>query len=711
MEATEALAWEDPKIVSKDAIVATERAVIVSELKPQDTTAVPRWPLKPISPYKAAMTFVIILVILVMPIHIVWLASSLLNGKDALTRSGYLAINKIRAGVADFTNSDYAKASGNFKAASREFDDINKQLRDYNDTLSEVAMYSPAIKRKLDLAAGLSVIGQNISSVADILSQIVGSDTEKTIANLNALSDKFRSIVTAVKSIKVDIVGLSPNDLPQSIQEKVSYLQDNFDVIVADLDNAVMTLDIAREFIGVNGFQRNLVLFQNNREIRPTGGFIGSFARLDFLAANLQKIDFPGGGTYDLQGGFKEHLIPPKPLSIVNTEWYLWDANWWPDFPTTAKKLVWFYEKSGGPTVDSVIAVNADFLPNLLDLTGPITLDQYQLTIDKDNFFDVIQKEVEENYDKSLNQPKKVLKDLAPLLFEKIAEKGNYRDLLSLITSALSAKDIQVYFTDETVQAEAMSLGWSGHTRTSDKDYLSVISANVAGGKSDSAIYETIDHQALVNDAGDIIVTTTITKEHRAEPDDYMAYLNNVDYLRVYVPLGSELMSASGFTSPDQSNFHQSADYAVEDSDLETNSGHETIDASSGTIIGRELNHTVFANWMQVAPGQTTSAILKYRLPFKLKISSDNGVEWLNWWRSDVREVDTYSLLVQRQSGKKHTILNSSILLNDKYKIVWKGAVNPAQLGVTGPLLTYSDELTSDVYYAIVLASRDSNEN
>ena len=47
---------------------------------------------------------------------------------------------------------------------------------------------------------------------------------------------------------------------------------------------------LARMFLGLNG--KYLILFQNNTELRPSGGFIGSFAEADFKKGAIQNYSF-----------------------------------------------------------------------------------------------------------------------------------------------------------------------------------------------------------------------------------------------------------------------------------------------------------------------------------------------------------------------------------------------------------------------------------
>jgi len=86
----------------------------------------------------------------------------------------------------------------------------------------------------------------------------------------------------------------------------------------------------------------------------------------------------------------------PEPLWLVNPLWHFWDANWWPDWPTTAKNLMWFYEKSGGSTVDGVVTFTPTVVEKLLDITGPIDMsEEYGVIIDSNNFWETTQKIVE----------------------------------------------------------------------------------------------------------------------------------------------------------------------------------------------------------------------------------------------------------------------------------------------------------------------------
>src|SRR5690606_8343561 len=110
----------------------------------------------------------------------------------------------------------------------------------------------------------------------------------------------------------------------------------------------------------------------------------------------------------------------PRALQLINARWELQDANWFFDWPTSAQKIAHLYDQSGGPTVDSVIAVDTAVMEELLKFLGPVELAAYDKEIDAVNFRQILQQHVEVDYDKTLNQPKKIIADLAPLMLERL---------------------------------------------------------------------------------------------------------------------------------------------------------------------------------------------------------------------------------------------------------------------------------------------------
>jgi len=460
-----------------------------------------------------------------------------------------------------------------------------------------------------------------------------------------------------------------PEDKREQFNKVVSYLS----VLNTDLKEISSLSDSLYDILGKENRRRYLFIFQNNNEIRPTGGFIGSFALVDIDRGEIKSIELPGGGSYSVQGQLLENVVSPEPLHLVNAKWEMQDANWFPDFPTSAEKIKWFYEKSGGPTIDGVIAMNASFIPNLLEITKPIDLPQYGKTLSASNFIEETQKAVEFEYDKAENKPKQILADLAPELLKRIfsAEGEELLAVSQVFKTGLDEKDIQLYFTNEGVQNKFSEYNWTGELKDSSKDYLQVVNANIRGYKTDAFIKQNVNLISDVSANGEITNTVTITREHTGKESDVFGRQSNIDYLRIYVPFGSTLISAQGFSEIPTEAFEIADDTWKPDELLNKVQGTKTVDADSKTSINTEFNKTVFGNWIQTDPGEKQTVILKYKLPFTIAKETVQK-KWYEIYKAAESSKPFYSLFLQKQSGVENTTYTATINFPENLKVSWK---------------------------------------
>jgi len=439
---------------------------------------------------------------------------------------------------------------------------------------------------------------------------------------------------------------------------------------------------VLRELLGGNGPRTYLFLFQNNHELRPTGGFIGSYARLDINQGQIRQ--FFVDGIFNPDGQLKENIVPPGPIQKISAGWSLHDSNWFPDFPTSAEKAMFFYEKTGGPTTDGVIALTPVVLERLLRVLGPIDLPDYGITVDADTFMPLIQEEVETKYNKEENSPKRILGDLTGVMLNRIlvAPKGEMLfQLADTMVSLCNEKHILVYARNQSVEDLIGHSGWSGEMLSTPYDYASVIHTNVNGYKTDGVIQESIQHVASIQDDGSVIDTITITRKHNGGNTPYEWWNKvNADYMRVYVPLGSELLSAEGMTPEfppapldyDALGFRRDAEVEHEEASIK-------IDESSGTRVGEEFGKTVFGNWVYVSPGESVTVTYRYRLPFKLPITV----------LTDQPPIP-FSVLFQKQAGTQGIQLRSKIEFPTHWQPIWQSPEN---------LVTYGRDLSLETVF------------
>ena len=541
--------------------------------------------------------------------------------------------------------------------------------------LQKIVSVIPVVENEVKSRQALLLAGQKIALGNTYLLKGVAdsqADASSTLEErMDIVMEHLHAAIPNYQTAMSDLNTVDISALPLTYQGPFKDFKNIFGAVLNDLQNLSDMGGSLKDIFGAKGQRRYLLVFQNPAELRPTGGFLGSFAVLDVKDGKILNLDVPAGGTYDLQGQLDQYLIPPSPLLLTNKRWEFQDANWFPDFSASAQKILWFYRHSRNVTADGVIAINASVLERLLAITGPISDSKRGLTISADSALSTIQKVVETGPEKTDHKPKQILSDLAPQFIEHF-KNSKPKDLLPLLTNlqdALSKKEIQAYFVDQNAQSAVEQMGWSGEIlpTKSNQDYLAVFNTNIHGQKSDAKIQQTINHQAIVDNDGTILDTVIITRTHTGQAQEDMYGATNIDYLRLYVPEGSELISASGFTWPDEASFYVPENFYTKDEFLNQTETEIKIDERTGTRITNEFGKTAFGNWVITTPGQTSQIQFTYRLPFKITGLNNNNN---NVWQKiiDDKNFDHYQLVVQKQSGIESKF-DSQIILPTTWQI------------------------------------------
>ncbi len=505
---------------------------------------------------------------------------------------------------------DLAGAKESFQAASRELQTLNSQApiknlpKILNDlfSLSQNTVHLSGTLEELK-ANGLSLM---INKKGAFLIEHFKSLTDD-LSKIGELTDNLKSQAAGLgyqlgEEFSLPTGDLSKGDKPDSkIEESENFL---------------------KAFIGwleQSKKQRLLILFQNPSEIRPAGGFIGSYGIATLFQGNL--LDLEVRDIYDPDGQLDINVIPPKPLQGITGRWGARDANWFFDFPTSAKKVSDFLEsskiyKETGVKFAGAVAVNVEVIKDLLEIIGPIDLPEYNLTINKDNFLAEVQREVEAGADKAKNDPKKILKVLTPLIFDRLAKPIEKDSFIEKMGDRFRKKDIMVYFKDGAIEDYLKRLGVGGEVAVLPEnfngEYLAVVNANIAGGKSDAFIKQKIKLEAKVDKLGQIENHLTIERNHNGQNEkDWWYRATNRNYLQVFVTPNSKLLKISGDTPK---IIKPLLDYRGKN--YITDESLKAIEQSDALVFGK----TSFARWLDVKAGTTGKLELNYLSPNKINL-------------------------------------------------------------------------------------------
>jgi len=301
------------------------------------------------------------------------------------------------------------------------------------------------------------------------------------------------------------------------------------------------------ELMGTKGRKSYLVLFQNNMELRPTGGFIGSFGVATLDGGRLTELTV--NDVYSADGQLRGHVEPPLPVKdyLGEANWFLRDSNWDPDFPTSAQRAEWFLDKETDQKVDGVIALDLELVKNILKYTGPVFLADYNLDITSENLYSTTQAEVHEDFFPGTRKKASFLTALARILLSEIEalDSENKTKVLASFFESLDERHLQVYMHDEPAQEAVSRLNWSGQIikpacgEGCYADMLGVVEANVGVNKANYFISRKYDFSVNLGPGS---IERTLTLEIKNDANPALGEIGKYKaYVRFLIPPGSEV--------------------------------------------------------------------------------------------------------------------------------------------------------------------------
>jgi len=559
--------------------------------------------------------------------------------KNEVIKEGNSAVANLEQANENLRVFDFKSASDNFAEAYEEFSKAGESLNFMGASLTSVFAELPgagklkSAKNLVEAGKLLAEAGKSMSEAVSSLSQtgtilkLTTSDVRGTSDVQNIFNDLKKSLSVSSKNLSKAgalLSDVSTDALPEEKRESFSEFQSKLPGLEEVVSDAVEYTSFLENLLGSNGTTKKyVVLFQNNSELRPTGGFPGAYAVVTFKDGRL--ADFLVDDVYNLDGQLKENIIPPKPLQHITPNWGTRDANWFIDFPVSAQKAMEFFKKAAGYEVDGVLTMSPRMISEILKVVGPIEMPEYGLTINDENFLSTVQAEVE--YGNNREQPKSIVKDMAPRLLEKInsSDTGRWLDIFNVFVSGLDKKDILMYFNDLNLQSFVVDKEFSGSVKDTDEDFLMVTFTNVKGSKTDAVTDNSISLNSkfeTLNSKPVITHKLTITRQHNGGDSRYGFYnKQNPAYVRVLVPEGSELISISGNDIP---SFRPLISYTganfKQDNDLFGLESSFRFDDEKGVGIYKESGKTGFAFWLITDPGKQKTVELEYIVP----VPSDN---------------------------------------------------------------------------------------
>lgn len=544
----------------------------------------------------------------------------------------YEQVKKVAAAA---KNQDITKAGEEIKLAREKLKVVEDEMKPllWTKAIPFLGGYTADAEHLLKagsygLEAGQIAI-EAVEPYSDVLglkgqgSFVFGSAEEriqKTVQTFDKVTPKLTEINEKMKLIRGEIDQIKPERYPETFQgrqirSQIVSLKKAVDDGQKTLSDAQPLLEVLPSLMGEPKEKKYLILFQNDKELRPTGGFITAYAF--FRLEHGKMVNDSAGDIYDLDKKRTKRVPPPEPIKKylpeeggrVASQWNMRDSNLSPDFKVSMGDFESFYGQiPGASKIDGIVAIDTHVLLKIMEVLGPIPAYGTNFTTDTVpacNCPQVIY-ELERFADQPTGYERGGRKDIIGVLMSAIMNKAlsvsprqYWGSLFQVGLSEIEQKHILFYLYDEKGQRGAESMNMAGRIKDVDGDYLHINDTNFAGAKSNMYVQHQVEQKIEVGSGGEVVKTLTLNYKNPQPPDNcslerkeglcLSATLRN--WVRIYVPKGSELLESKG----------------------------SEVDVTTGEDLGK----TVFDGFLTVNPLGSSQMVVKYKLPFKVSKGQD----------------------------------------------------------------------------------------
>ncbi len=593
-----------------------------------------------------------------------------------------------------------------------------EELEAVRDELVQVGAELTGLKAELGPAVAvapylgwLPVVGGDVAAGADLLEMGIGISVAADLVfeGLEPLlpllddSGNFPSEMSVGKAVAMAVAEGHPHFIAaqaelervgtnrlrideERLSPKVGQLLGRLDRYLPLLETGVDGLVVAPSLLGVGEPRTYLLLAQNEHELRATGGFISSVALL--RVADGKIVEFHFSDSYAVDDLSQPHPDAPEALEryMLSQIWLLRDANWYADFPTSAQVARDLYQLDQGVLVDGVVAVDLAAVQSLVRALEPIQLEGYDQEVTGANVLALMQQHWASPAGEGQTADwwihrKDFMGDLLGATMGKLETDIASVDLgrlMDAVRRGFGEKHVLVYMADPTVGEIMGRNGWDGALRPTDGDFLMVVDTNMGFNKVNANVETAVEYEVVIGEDESLTSRVAITyRNHSSEmadscvqeavyPPTYQEMMEGCywNYLRLYVPKGSELVDGPHLTLPKGS----------------LRAGE---DGTAGLPLATELwptelGKSVYGVFLVVAPGERREMVFEYQPP------------------SSVLEVEnstTYRLLVQKQPGTVAVPLRVEVRLPSGASVV---SMQPEASGVTYGSVVFESDLRED---------------
>ena len=576
-----------------------------------------------------------------------------------------------------------------FNRLSTSVSDLNHSLASARSRLSflqPIASFNTTFNTTL---TALEAAEEVTSAAGDILDGlqptlfflVSGSDTQAVVTQISSGArmvellrigrGRFVSadehLDTAGQRIeRIDLSGANSSLILQ-VQELVKYRQ-----LLADINDVLLNApDVLNSALGISSQRNYLVLSQNNDELRPSGGYLGTYGWITIR--NGRVTDYAYSPTTATSpnpppASFASQLnIPTWWLQYREPIYAAWDGSWFADFPSTARMAMWYYNSGSNPQspVDGAIALDITGFEQILGVIGTVLVPGYNTPVTTANFREVVYNI--RDFGGGEVPHKRFLAALYQEIFSQwqamSADPTKNTELLGVMLQGMQEKHIMMYFSDEHLNRAINLLGWGGAQKpATENDYLMVADSNL-GNKSNHSIIRSLTYDVDIQPEGsirgrmtlDYDYSATVTANDPAFNPEFNGLADYNNLVQIFVPTGTTLTEENNLTN-------------------------------APTVVNNSAN-TEFVTQLYI-PHDSTQR-------FQFSYLTKPLIETLGSYKR-------YSLLVQKQPGTPSNALNVQVMLPENATLISTSPEASASYNLDRPIVEFRTDLTVDRWIEII---------
>lgn len=434
--------------------------------------------------------------------------------------------------------------------------------------LPVIGPYASQVQPLLSLGANLTLAADRAATgFAPLLADATqtGADTpllSQAIQVIQAGQSDFAAAGEYLQRASQARLGIEPALLPGYLRPWIARL----DEYLPRLQQGIDFLPGIPGLLGAEQPITYLILAQNRDELRPTGGFISGIGTLVLDQGRIVKFEL--GDSYRIDDFSKPYPAPPEALQrlMLADYWVTRDANWSPDFPSSARQAQQLYTLSTGEETHGVIAFDQEAVRAIVTLTGPLSLPDAPQAISADNIETYMRQAWAPDLSQGLTgewwlRRKDFMGLLGSAILEQLLQAREARTMLEIAAQSqelMESGHLLVYFSEPSAQQLIASAGLDHSLKTAQGDFLMVVDTNFGFNKADAAILRGVEYQLDFSDPARPTARLSLNYGHSGQEQVACEHLPTYgkgtyedliarcywDYWRVYLPNGTRLLDS-----------------------------------------------------------------------------------------------------------------------------------------------------------------------